>query len=346
MALAVRACALLLLSLLLTLMLEMARLPAAPLLGPMAAAILFSARGADVPVPRTIFALAQGVVGVMIAANMPVSVLPEVARDWPIFALGVFSTVVASNTLGFMLARTGALPGTTAIWGSAPGAATAMTLMSEAYGADLRLVAFMQYTRVVACAVASTLVARLVGSAGQGTALPEAAVPAGIAPLFLAAALAAGASLLALRLRLSGGMLLMPLAAGLAVKLGLGLDLYVPAGVQAVSYAIIGLVVGMRFSPDVLRHAARLLPRVLGSILLLIAISAGFALVISRLTGIDPLSAYLATSPGGADTVAIIASSSKVDLPFVMAMQVARFLVVLVAGPFLARFLSRRAGLS
>jgi uncharacterized membrane protein AbrB (regulator of aidB expression) len=35
------------------------------------------------------------------------------------------------------------------------------------------------------------------------------------------------------------------------------------------------------------------------------------------------LAAYLATSPGGADTVAIIAGSNPVDVPFVMA--IARF---------------------
>ena len=59
--------------------------------------------------------------------------------------------------------------------------------------------------------------------------------------------------------------------------------------------------------------------------------------------GIDPLTAYLATSPGGADSVAIIASSSKVDQPFVMAMQIARFVVVLLTGPSLARFIARRS---
>ena len=41
---------------------------------------------------------------------------------------------------------------------------------------------------------------------------------------------------------------------------------------------------------------------------------------------VDALTAYLATSPGGADSVAIIAASTKVDMPFIMAMQMARFL--------------------
>jgi uncharacterized membrane protein AbrB (regulator of aidB expression) len=59
--------------------------------------------------------------------------------------------------------------------------------------------------------------------------------------------------------------------------------------------------------------------------------------------GLDPLTAYLATSPGGADSVAIIAASSNVDVPFVMTMQMARFVVLLILGPTMARFISKHA---
>ena len=57
--------------------------------------------------------------------------------------------------------------------------------------------------------------------------------------------------------------------------------------------------------------------------------------------GTDPLTAYLATSPGGADAVAIIAASSPVDMPFVMAMQIGRLFVAILVGPSLARIIAR-----
>jgi uncharacterized protein len=41
--------------------------------------------------------------------------------------------------------------------------------------------------------------------------------------------------------------------------------------------------------------------------------------------------------------VAIIAASSKVDLPFVMTMQIGRAIVAILIGPALARFLVRWA---
>ena len=65
-------------------------------------------------------------------------------------------------------------------------------------------------------------------------------------------------------------------------------------------------------------------------------------LVLVHAAGIDPLTAYLATSPGGMDSVAIIAASSNVDMSFVMALQAVRLVIVLLVGPPLARFIAQR----
>ena len=54
--------------------------------------------------------------------------------------------------------------------------------------------------------------------------------------------------------------------------------------------------------------------------------------------GVDPLTAYLATSPGGSDSIAIIAASTNVDISFVMAMQTVRLIAVLFLGPVITRY--------
>jgi membrane AbrB-like protein len=104
----------------------------------------------------------------------------------------------------------------------------------------------------------------------------------------------------------------------------------------------VGWTIGLRFTRDILAHAARALPAVVGSIVALIAVCGLFAFLLVWLAGIDPLSAYLATSPGGADSVAIIAANTDVDVPFVMAMQAGRLLVVMLTGPALARYIATR----
>jgi len=338
---AVRWTTLVVLSLLFAAALMAAKLPAALLLGPMVAAILLAARGGGVHLPRPAFALAQGVVGAMIAGYLPRSIFREIAVGWPIFLTGVLSTIAAASLLGWLLSRSRTLPGTTAIWGSSPGAATAMTLMSEHYGADLRLVAFMQYTRVTCCAVNAALAARLFGApaVNAAVALPDWSTQSALAGL----AVALVGAYLGVRLRLPGGPLLLPMAIGVVAALAGLPAMVLPPPVLALGYAALGWGVGMRFTPDVLRHAARAAPRVIGAILTLIAVCGGFGAALVWFAGVDPLTAYLATSPGGADSVSIIAASTKVDMPFVLAMQVARFLVVVVVGPAQARLLSRSA---
>lgn len=337
-----RWCALVGLSALFMGMLELIRIPAALLLGPMLGAVVMATRGGPVRIAKPVFFLAQGAIGVMIASNLPVTVFPAIAARWPIFLLSTLSTLVAAATLGWSLARSGLLPGTTAIWGSSPGAATAMTLMSESYGADMRLVAFMQYLRVACCAIIAALMARIFGTPAPLHAAPVVAPAFEAEGLALTLALIVGGSLIGVRAKIPAGAMLVPMVLGMVVKLtGLG-ALVLPLPFLAVCYAVIGWGIGNRFTPDVVAYAARAFPRVLGSILALIAVCGGMAMVLVHVAGVDPLTAYLATSPGGADSVSIIATSTRVDIPFVIAMQVARFFLVILTGPVLARRLSAK----
>lgn len=329
-----------LLSLVFGTLLAALRLPAAPLLGPLGAAVVLAIRGGAVRIPRWTFLGAQGVVGVMIASYLSASIFHEMAASWPVFVAGTFSTLSAAALLGWLLTRSRLLPGTTAIWGSSPGAATVMTLMAESYGADMRLVAFMQYLRVACCAVIAAVVARVAGTPSAPLVVVQTLSWQGA---LLALVIALAGSALGTRLRVPAGGLLVPMGIGMAARLGAHLPIEQPRLLLVAAYALIGWGIGMRFTPDVLAYAGRVFPRVLGSILALITVCGGFALVLARLAHVDLLTAYLATSPGGADSVSIIASTTKVDMPFVIAMQVARFFCVLVTGPALARFLSRRS---
>ncbi len=326
------------------LVLETLHLPAALLLGPMVAAIWLASSEARVRVPTLPFFAAQAVVGCLVARGLPASILPELQKDWPVFAVVIVLVVGSSTGLGWLLARLQVLPGTTAVWGASPGAAAAMTLMSEAYGADMRLVAFMQYLRVVfVVALASSVSALWAVSSGRVAEIvwfPPVNWPAFAATL----AVAGVGGVLGRVLRVPAGALMVPLMLGVVLQ-GLGvLTIELPPWLLAVCYAILGWTIGLRFTRAIIAHAARAMPRVTAAILTLIAFCGGIAVLLVVFMGVDPLTAYLATSPGGADTVAIIASSSNVDvdLPFVMAMQASRLFVVMLAGPALTRFVAGR----
>ena len=329
--------------------LELFALPASLLIGPMVAAILLAltvGKG-KLRVPFWPLQFGQVLVGLLMARTITPDILGTMAKDAPLFLLFIFSVIAIAAGLGWLLTRWQVLPGTTAVWGSSPGGASAMVIMSEAYGADARLVAFMQYLRVVFVAVGASVVSRLWVAADGAEPPPLILFPEVDWPAF--AATTAFAALCAYgihRLRIQGGNIIVPLFLG-ALLQGFGLlKIELPMWLLAIAYALVGWSIGLRFTRSILRHAARALPRVSASILLLMALCGLMAMALHKFAGIDPLTAYLATSPGGADSVAIIAASSDVDVPFVMAMQTGRFLVVLMIGPTLARFIARRSGLA
>ena len=91
----------------------------------------------------------------------------------------MLAVVAISSALGWLMTRWQMLPGTTALWGTSPGAASVMTIMAESYGADIRLVAFMQYGRVVLVAVVAALVTHVFGVNTAHAPAASRLVPAG-----------------------------------------------------------------------------------------------------------------------------------------------------------------------
>jgi membrane AbrB-like protein len=334
---------LLLFSLLFAGALEFAALPAALLIGPMLAAILAGTNGATVRVPRPLFAAAQAIVGCLVAASISNDIFSVFYKEWPLFFGAVLATLAASSLLGWLISRWRVLPGTTAVWGSSPGAATAMVLMAGAFGADQRLVAFMQYLRVIFVSMTAALVAKMWVDT-SGIEAPAIVWFPPIEPTAFAATLGVAlvGGLLGRLCRLPSPYFLGTFIFGAIVHLGFGVAMQLPQWLLALSYGMVGWSIGLNFTRPILRHATRALPQIVGSIVALIAFCGGLAWLISHVLGIDPLTAYLATSPGGMDSVAIIAAAAQnVDISFVMALQSARFLVVLIAGPSIARLVAR-----
>ena len=143
-------------------------------------------------------------------------------------------------------------------------------------------------------------------------------------------------------LRIPAGALLVPMLAGAVLEARACVAIVLPPWLLAVSYAFLGWSVGLGFTRDILLHASRALPQVLLAIFVMIGVGGVLALVLVYAAGIDPLTAYLATSPGGMDSVAIIAASSQRRYVVRDGAADRAHRVVLFAGPALARFISQR----
>ncbi|MCM2291986.1 AbrB family transcriptional regulator [Allorhizobium sp. BGMRC 0089] len=332
-------------SLLLAGVLEYFRLPAALLLGPMISAIFFATNGARISLPRLPYSAAQSVLGSMIAESLNGQILRRFLDDWLLFLCTVLSIVAVSALIGYIMAKKQVLEGTTAVWGTSAGGASAMVLMAEAHGADARLVAFMQYMRVVSVVTTAALIAGFVFNAGHGSAEPLVLFPpVNWQALALTLLLSAASSYLFMRLKIPAGTMLGPMVIMALLHSAGYIEIELPLWLLAITYTMIGWRIGLAFTRRLLRHAMKAAPKVMLSIVTLISFGGCLAVMLWWLADVDPLTAYLATSPGGLDSVAIIAATTHVDIPFVMTLQTVRFVIILALGPSISRFIASRIG--
>ncbi|MDA8477917.1 AbrB family transcriptional regulator [Citrobacter sp. Awk 4] len=333
-----------LLSLLLSLVFLFFHLPAALLLGPMIAGIIFSLKGVTLRLHRSAFLAAQAILGCMIAQNMTGSILTTLAINWPVVLAILLVTLLSSAAVGWLLVRYSALPGNTGAWGSSPGGAAAMVAMAQDYGADIRLVAFMQYLRVLFVAGAAILVARLMlGADAQSLNQTLVWFPPLNLNLLTTLLLAAVAGVAGRVLRIPSGTMLLPMLVGAVLHSGGIIEIELPEWLLAAAYMAIGWRIGLGFDRQVFFMALRPLPQILLSIFALMAICAVMAWGLAHYMQIDFMTAWLATSPGGLDTVAVIAAGSNANMALIMAMQTLRLFSILLTGPAVARFISAHA---
>jgi membrane AbrB-like protein len=244
--------------------------------------------------------------------------------------------------VALLMVRYGGIEGSTAAWGTSPGAASAMVGMAEEDGADARVVATMQYVRVVLVVMLGAIVSRLLGAEGSGSdAHASAVVLEGSHLLHLALSLAVIAVGMALGDRVPAGALLIPILLGGALQIAGLLQIKLPPALLAVAYGAIGCYIGLRFDRPTIVYVWRRLPAMIAGSLVLIVLCALSAWLIAGMLGKDFLSVYLATSPGGLDSMAIIAVDTHSDIGLVLAMQTLRLFGVILTGAYLARLIIR-----
>ena len=322
--------------------------PAAYLVGAMLCAIAFCLSGIRLVLPRTLFLSAQSLIGCSVANTITATIIATIYSEWVVMSLIVGSTIVAGGLLGWMLVRCRILPGTTAAWGSSPGGAAAMVAMAEAYGADARLVALMQYLRVLAVVLTASTVSHYLmenvpPAAILATSSDKILLTGSWLPAVLSLAVAAIGGFFGHRLRIPAGALLVPLVLGSVVHSSEVVQMSQPFWFQAFASVLLGWYIGLGFSRSLLVSAFRMLPRLLLSTVLLILLCGLSAWSMVLILGTQPLTAYLATSPGGLDSVVLIAMGSEADVPFVVAVQTLRLFSVILIGPSIARLICRYA---
>jgi uncharacterized protein len=298
--------------------------------------------------PKRVLTFGQVVIGVALGAQLTSATLRAVAGDWLAITVVTVATLLISLAAGLLLSRATGLDRPTALLGLIAGGASGIVAMSDELGADARLVAFMQYLRVLIVVVTAPLIATVLFGAG-GDALAPGAGGAGLAAdlLFTAGCGIAGI-LIARRVPITAGSLLVPLViAGALSVSGITDGAHVPDRIQDLGFAAIGLQVGLRFTVATIRQAGRLLPAVVAAIAGMIVACGGLAVLVLLVTDVSFSDAYLATTPGGLYAVLAVAVGGGGNVGFVLAVQALRLFAMILAAPPLVRLITsggRRGG--
>jgi membrane AbrB-like protein len=295
-------------------------------------------------VPAPAFAAAQAVTGVTIGTYLQSSSLQAIGDAWLAVSLVSAATLGVSIGAGLLLARVTTLDAPTAALGMIAGGASGIVTMARELHGDDRLVAFMQYARVLVVVLLTPVLIPIAFPGHHGTGVTHAAS----APLLgtalgwiVAPAIAAIAGLAARALRVPAGMLLGPMIVAGALTLA-GADVAVPPLLREAAFAVIGLQVGLRFTVATVRQVGRLLGPVLICIGALLVACFGLAVALAATTSVSLLDAYLATTPGGLYAVLAVAFGAGANTTFIIAVQGLRVLVMVLLAPVAVRHLVGR----
>lgn len=325
-------------------------LPIPWLLGPMAAGVVAAiAGGRPIELPKGLQGAALCVLGVSVGLNFSPDALRLLGADLPALMLTIAVTIVLSMVNGWMLSRWAEVDPASGFLGSVPGAASGMVAMSAELGADARVVAVLQYVRMLTVAFLSPAMTEWlfplsaypptesVAPVAQASLLPE---PFGVPAVLLVGWLG---SIAGRKVGLPAGNFLGAILSTLLLTWTGVTHPTLPTPLFAGALLAIGISVGVQFDIATIRRIRRAAVIEVAQIMGLMAVSLGMGYWLARVTEIDLRTAVLGTVPGAMEAQVALAFSMGVNAPVVVAMHTIRVLILILIGPWIASRLSRSA---
>lgn len=312
-------------------------MPLAWLLGAMIATGL----GALFRLPLAMPRFARPPMTALIGAMLGTSFSPEVFEHLGLWLLSLSGLAVFIATAGVAvyayLRLVAGLDHPTAFFSAMPGGLVEMVVLGAGRGGDEKTIALIHAARIFLVVLSLPFLIQLFTGAPisrNGTCyVAFSSVELADLGWFTAAILlGVGAGIL---LRFPARYLMGPMAVSAILHFSGVTDFEIPSVALAAAQVVIGATVGCRFATASPGEILKVIGLSLGSTLLLLFISLGFAGVLAYWTGDRFIALVLAYSPGGVAEMSIIALSLGIEVPFVVLHHIMRVLLV-VAGSTLA----------
>jgi membrane AbrB-like protein len=308
------------------------------MIGPLLATSLASLAGGRVQSWVPFRNAGQWVIGAALGLYFTPEVGRLVAGLWWAIALAIGWALVLGVGFGAWLRHVhagriaglaDAQVGSTMFFAGAIGAASEMTLISERYGARTDLVAAAHSLRLLLVTLSIPFALQAWGVHGLDLGLSgvQTVRPLGLAAL--AVATLAGVAVM-LRLERANPWFIGSLLVAIGLTLAGQEWSAVPGWLTAAAQLVIGVSLGVRFTPAFLHTAPRWLVSVALATVFMMLVSAVFGWGMAQATGLHLATMLLGTAPGGIAEMAITAKVLQLGVPVVTAFQVCRLVAVLV----------------
>lgn len=319
--------------------------PIAWLLAPMLVGIVYAiAQEHPQPFPANFSIVGQAI----IALETSIRFSPNTLTIATIYAVPLLICIVITGIMsllnGYLLWRWAGIDRMTSFLGSIPGASPSIVAMSEEMGADAIAVAILQYLRLLLVALIIPAIISLffpIDPAIKTIAiLPVQTHPS--LPIFLNLGVLAGCGSLGIwvgrKLRLPASLFLGPFLVGLVTFLLLPYQIQIPQSLFMGGLLLLGLSIGLKFNWQAVRKLVKAVLLELVLVLLLILICLGTGYGFHLVTGVNPISAILGSTPGGITPIMAMTLQMGGDSGLVLAMQMTRMLLILLFCPWFVTF--------
>ena len=322
------------------------------MVGPLLSTALLSMAGGPVASAKPLRNMGQWVIGGALGLYFTPQALDMLLGLWWVISLGIVWALVLGFVAGAFMYSLHAGPGLmhmpgvtrlTAHFSSQIGGATEMTILGERFGAQTDLIAAAHSLRVLMVTLIVPFGMQWSGMHGLDVSLPGPRVVAwpGLALWLL---LTGAGCWLWNRLRGSNSWFLGALGVSILLTAnGLSLSA-LPQPMTNAAQLVLAIGLGVQFTPGFIRMAPRWMASVAFTTLTMILLCAGFAWLLSLVSGLQWGTLILGAAPGGIAEMAITAKVLQLGVPLVTAFHVMRLAaVLLLTGPIFRGWLWLRS---
>lgn len=321
----------------------LAGVPAGLISGSVLAVALASLAGRPMTVPYSLTRIVMVVIGIALGSVVSPATLRGLATYPLSIALLCLSTaciVAAAATYLRIVHRWDRM---SAMFGASPGALAQIVVLSTEFGADLRGVVVVQTMRVLFLTLGIPSSLALLGFASSATRGLPAGIVASPLELLVLAATASLAAIALHKIKFPGGWIFGAMVGSGFLHGGGFIEGTLPWWVTAPCLTVLGGVTGSRFAGTPLRLLLSYIGAAIGSFAVAMAVASSFMLLVSHLVDVPTGDIVMAYSPGAQDTMMVLALALHFDPVFVGAHHLARYLIVSLGNPFLAKMLKEKA---